>query len=247
MAGSLLDSLCDAFDEDCHSDDGKGKDPKKDLFGKAFPDKEVPSYKGNQEVRGLPSLSQAAEYMMRAMQVTDPTEPDEPILPNKTPSTSAANSTMGPDEQLEYYRRMVQMQEFDDDDSLMGFFGEADSSAGDADSVSGNRSLQVCAEFSQSGDCKAGINCGFVHEGAFRRGGGKGYLNVDPEDFFRRALVLRSTARKLNKWDKFDKYVEPPPTNKDKNIDKVTDPGGRGSERVSVPVPDRWIPSLGSW
>lgn len=222
MAGTLLDSLVDAFEED--SDDGK------DLFGMAFPNKEVPGCKGSDEMKAeaavsvswLPSLSQAAEFMMlparigeesaiksaheftlRAMQVTDPSV-DGPVLPEES---SEVSSETNPDEQVEYYRRMVQMRDrFEDEEAepknqsrrleeLMLGFGDAEKGA------TSTMSLQVCADFSRSGDCKAGVNCRFIHDGAFGRSADKSDSDVKSEYLFRRALQIRAGARKLKTMD----------------------------------------------
>merc|ERR1719454_565845 len=63
-----------------------------------------------------------------------------------------------------------------------------------------SKSLEVCAEFLKSGGCKAGVNCRFVHDNAFRKDGAQDAeadtgMNVDPEDFIRRALHLRAQQK----------------------------------------------------
>jgi hypothetical protein len=234
MAGSLLDGLCDVFDDSDHE-----PQQTKSYFGEAFPEekerrkgtKEAKKLiegkgKGHEEAKkgAMLSLTEAADYMMRAMQVALPdSNAAATISGTDSEPPSSAVSAVSPDEQIEYYRRMVQMQEeLTDEDGMIPYAASMDND--------GN-GLRICAEFQASGDCKLGIKCGFVHEGAFRKGGGKGYVNVDPEDFFRRALQLRSSSRKVKKTEQ----------------GRETEDGQANEARVKVPVQDRWTSSLGNW
>lgn len=185
MAGCLLDELVDAFDED-------------EVCGGTFPE--------NDDLLQSP-LVDAEDYMRRAVQMA------------MDPSRMAdENTSADPEEKLDFYRRMVQMQEMMRNNGYEGVGIVEAVLAGDITDGAKGIGLQVCSEFQKSGGCRDGMSCKFVHDGAFRVGANKSLtptgppgppgnnanansdeITVDPEDFIRRALQLRSLQQKNNK------------------------------------------------
>lgn len=172
MAGCLLDDLVEALSDD-----------------------EVPAAKEKPFV-------DPEDYMRRAIQMGVPLTKSNPA---NSGAMGAAESSSGvsPEDKIDYYRRMVQMHEmmrtsgYESISQSPGFPELEDLVLKDKE----GKSLEVCTEFLKSGDCRSGVHCRFVHEGAFRKGaGGKdnqddSEVNVDPEDFIRRALHLRSQQK----------------------------------------------------
>jgi hypothetical protein len=130
------------------------------------------------------SLHDAEDYLRRAVQM----QTSSPILISDKDGVGT-----NPEDQLDYYRRLVQLQatSAELDSSSAGFAGGSIAAKG--------IQVPVCSEFATTGNCKAGVKCGFVHDGAFRRGGGDGRISLDPEDFFRRAVQMRSVQRKSSR------------------------------------------------
>lgn len=138
-------------------------------------------------------LRDPEDFMRRAVQMANP---QPKIVPGPDASVS-------PEEKIDYYRRMVQMHEmmrsggYESVSQITEEDGDTDARDG------GSKSLNICTDFLKAGDCKAGLNCTFVHDGAFRKGGVKEYdeadVSVDPEDFIRRALQLRSLQQKSSR------------------------------------------------
>jgi hypothetical protein len=170
MAGCLLDDLVDALSDD------------------EVTNKEAP-------------LVDAEDYMRRAIQLGVPQTKSNPA----NNSAESSSSGVSPEDKIDYYRRMVQMHEMM---RTGGYESIADSGLPELETLvekaaEEGKSLEVCTEFLKTGECRSGLNCRFVHEGAFRKGavGGKDDLpvdddvNVDPEDFIRRALHLRSQQK----------------------------------------------------
>jgi hypothetical protein len=181
MAGSLLDELVDAFDED-------------EVLG-------VPA-EGAEEQQQAP-LVDAEDFMRRAVQMIDPARG----------VADGGSEPADPEEKADYYRRMVEMQDMMRANGYEGT-GIVDALfAGDVAEKSAAIGLQVCSEFQKSGGCRAGVNCQYVHDGAFRvapngyavagnpsaPGDDNPEITVDPEDFIRRALQLRSLQQKHSK------------------------------------------------
>lgn len=178
MAGSLLDELVDAFDED-------------EVLG-------VPA-EGAEGQQQAP-LVDAEDFMRRAVQMIDPTR-----------GAADVSEPSDPEEKADYYRRMVEMQDMMRANGYEGMgIVDAVLAGGDVTEKNAAIGLQVCSEFQKSGGCRAGVNCQYVHDGAFRVAA-NGYVHsdpnavpgdeitVDPEDFIRRALQLRSLQQKNNK------------------------------------------------
>lgn len=175
MAGSFADGLVDAFSDD-----------------------EVVGGQDEGPVLESNPLVDAEDFMRRAVQMLgSPGKPED-----------EADEAAGPEQKADYYRRMVQMSDVVRNNGYAG--GGIVEAVLSSDMIDGGKGigLQVtCSEFQKSGGCRSGMYCKFVHDGAFRAAGSKvpdlvgpgDDVTVDPEDFIRRALQLRSLQQKNNK------------------------------------------------
>lgn len=181
MAGSLLDDLTEAFDDD-------------EVLGAGL----VQGGVGDEGEEKVP-LVDAEDFMRRAVHMIDPGRVAPPL----------ESESADPEEKADYYRRMVQMQEMMRSNGYEGMGIVEAVLSGDIAEQTKAIGLQVCSEFQSAGKCRSGVNCKYVHDGAFRASA-NGYvqdangvagdeITVDPEDFIRRALQLRSLQQKNNK------------------------------------------------
>lgn len=209
MAGSFLDDLVDALSS---GDEAKRSQTRSlvDALSSADSGDETPS-SGDEDKDAVQSpLVDAEDYLRRLVHMgassakrSDPDHrtkvaslPPPDILPQMLDS-----GVLSPEEKLDYYKRMVQMHETMRAGGYRSVYQIAKD--GPADSVTdtdggekakSSQGPQVCSEFQNSGDCKSGMACAFVHEGAFRRSEAPhedAKIPFDPEDFIRRALQLR--------------------------------------------------------
>lgn len=164
MAGSLLDDLLEVFSDD---ETSNNKQVVVDGMDSPFVD--------------------AEDYLRRAVHMTVPQQHVE--APS---STEIHNSSMGPEDAADYYRRMVQMAEIVHTARYEGM-GHI---APDSDNVA--KTIHICTEFQKAGRCKAGAHCGFVHDGAFRQGACEGFVTVDPVHLLTHALQMPGGWRRTN-------------------------------------------------
>lgn len=182
MAGALLDDLIDVLSDD---------EPAVEV-------KEFKDYTGEEAAASV----DPEDYFRRAVQMSavQRDAAQQQVMVDPGSFADSSNAGVSPEEKIDYYRRMVQMHEM----MRTGGYESVAQIAEDDDEDQKDpsaKSLQVCSEFFK-GECKNGLKCRFVHEGAFRKGGNTDNddgADVDPEDFIRRALQLRTLQQKSSR------------------------------------------------
>jgi hypothetical protein len=177
MAGFLLDDLVDAFSDD------EAMGPQDVIV----------------EVKTT-HISNAEEYFARALNMIAPHF--QAALQN-TVSPGSLDVDMTPEDKADYLRRMVHLTEMQE--ATPSADPELESSPTNTFlkglTVLGGGAVQVCAEFRQTGSCRAGNNCGFVHEAplSLEEINGSDVVNViDPLIFETHSLQLPGCCKRVD-------------------------------------------------